>query len=89
MIDLGTNTVTDNIEVGGMPFNLALSSDGSTLYTANQWTNDISVIDTATKTVTATWLTGETPTGIAIDSADTTLYVTHAVGYGYMSIIAL
>lgn len=45
---------------------MALSPDGSRLYTANGLSNDVSVIDTASRRVVATIPVGGRPWGVAV-----------------------
>lgn len=48
------STLTAQILVGARPVGLAISADGTRVYTANQNGNNVSVINTATNAVTAT-----------------------------------
>jgi len=57
------------VAVGTRPWGMALSADGSRLYTANGPSNDVSVIDTATLKVIAKIPVGKSPWGVALDSA--------------------
>ena len=52
--------------VGTRPWGIALSPDGSLLYSANGPSNDVSVVDTQTMMVIATIPAGESPWGIAV-----------------------
>jgi YVTN family beta-propeller protein len=54
--------------VGKRPWNLALSPDGSRLYTANGVSNDVSVVDTRSGKVLRTIAAGTGPWGIAISN---------------------
>ena len=55
VIDTATNTVIGSpIPVGARPLGVAVTRDGSKVYTANSSDNTVSVIATATNTVTAT-----------------------------------
>ena len=54
------------IAVGTRPWGMALSADGSRLYTANGPSNDVSVIDTATLKVIAKIPVGKSPWGVAL-----------------------
>ncbi len=49
--------------VGKRPWGIALSRDGSKLYSANGPSNDVSVIDLATFTVVKTIPAGKVPVG--------------------------
>jgi YVTN family beta-propeller protein len=54
------------VAVGARPWGLALSPDGSHLYTANGPSNDVSVVDTATLTLITKVPVGQSPWGVAI-----------------------
>ena len=58
-----------SVLVGKRPWNLALTTDGRKLYTANGVSNDVSVIDTAALKVIATIHAGEGPWGVAAASS--------------------
>ena len=58
--------VLRTIPVGQRPWGLALTADGSTLYTANGASNDVSVVDTRSGTVRATVPAGDGPWGVAV-----------------------
>ncbi len=53
VIDTQTNTVIATIPVGGHPYGIVVTPDGSQVYVGSYY-DSISVIDTATNTVTAT-----------------------------------
>jgi YVTN family beta-propeller protein len=55
--------------VGQRPWGIALTPDGSKLYTANGPSNDVSVVDTKTLQVIKTIPVGKIPWGVAIGSA--------------------
>ena len=57
--------VLTTIAVGQRPWNLALSPDGTRLYTANGVSNDVSVVDTRAGKVVRTIAEGTGPWGIA------------------------
>jgi len=77
VISTATNTVTATIPlgVGTFPTGLALSPDGSTIYTADQGANAVSVISTATDTVTNTITGFSGALGIVLSPNGTTAYV--------------
>jgi YVTN family beta-propeller protein len=54
------------IAVGTRPWGMALSADGSRLYTANGPSNDVSVVDTATLKVIVKIPVGKSPWGVAL-----------------------
>ncbi|MET8642634.1 hypothetical protein [Streptomyces sp. NPDC004675] len=66
VIDTVTNTVTATVPVGGRPFGVAVTPDGTHVYVPNSTSNDVSVIDTTSNTVTATVPAGLGPSGVAI-----------------------
>jgi DNA-binding beta-propeller fold protein YncE len=51
VIATATNTLNATIPVGGGPFGVAVSPDGSKVYVANTVSNNVSVIATATNMV--------------------------------------
>jgi YVTN family beta-propeller protein len=55
-----------DVAVGMRPWGMALSADGSRLYTANGPSNDVSVIDTATLKVITKIPVGKSPWGVAL-----------------------
>ena len=63
------------IGVGQMPWQLALSSDGGTLYVANGDSNSISVISTASDTVTSTIPDAGDPVSLALTPDGSELWV--------------
>jgi YVTN family beta-propeller protein len=56
--------VTGSLDVGERPWGIALSPDGTTLYSANGPSNDISVVDLSTLRVTNKIKVGRGPWGI-------------------------
>jgi len=54
------------IAVGKRPWGIALSRDGTRLYTANGPSNDVSIIDTASLSVAKSVPVGSSPWGVAI-----------------------
>ncbi len=65
-IDLATDRVVGEVEVGNRPWGIDSSPDSRTLYTANGSSNDVSVIDAATLKVTARLPVGESPWGVVV-----------------------
>ena len=53
-----------SIEVGERPWGIAVSPDGSTVFTANGPSNDVSIVDVASRTVKAKVPVGDRPWGI-------------------------
>jgi len=54
------------VEVGERPWGLALSFDGSRLYTANGPSDDVTVLDTATLEIVTRIEVGAGPWGLAL-----------------------
>ena len=66
VIDTKTNKPVGSVAVGTRPWGLALSPDGTRLYTANGPSHDVSVVDTSTLSVLTKVGVGQAPWGIAI-----------------------
>ena len=75
VISASTNRVTTTIGVGELPWQLALSSDGSTLYVADGDSNAVSVITTSSDTVTNTISVPGDPVSVALTSDGSELWV--------------
>ncbi len=60
---------------GSMPYALALSPNGTSIYVANFGSNTVSVIDTATNKITASVPVGSYPSAIAISPNGSKVYV--------------
>jgi YVTN family beta-propeller protein len=75
VISAATDTVTNTIQVGQMPWQMALSSDGSTLYVANGDSDSVSVISTASDSVTGTISDSGDPVSVALTPDGSQLYV--------------
>jgi len=72
------NVTVATILVGTLPYDLALTPDGSRLYVVNAVSNNVSVIDTASNTVIATVAVGNAPQSIAVTPDGTLVYVANA-----------
>jgi len=55
-----------SVEAGPRPWGIAVSADGSTLYTANGPSNDVSIIDVSSHQVVAKIPVGEGPWGVSL-----------------------
>jgi YVTN family beta-propeller protein len=67
VIATATDTVVGlPIPVGGAPFGVAVTPDGSKVYVANPASNTVSVIDTASKTVVAVLPVGQGPVAFGV-----------------------
>jgi len=73
--DTATQRFGDEIAVGGNPFRIVLSPDGSRAYVANLTGPSVSVVDLAGRRVTATFRVPAQPTGLAVAPDGGTLYV--------------
>jgi YVTN family beta-propeller protein len=75
VINTGTNEVAYTISVGKVPFGLATSPDGGTLYVSNGRDGTVSVIATATGTVNTTVSVGGFPENLAVSADGKYVYV--------------
>src|SRR5262249_54672596 len=73
--DAATQRFGDEIAVGGNPFRIVLSPDGSRAYVANLTGPSVSVVDLAARRVSATFRVPAQPTGLAVAPDGGTLYV--------------
>ena len=82
VIDTATNTVIGSpIPVGGSPYGVAVTPDGSKVYVTNDLSNTVSVIDTTTNTVIGTPIRVDVnPFGVAVTPDGSKVYVTN-VGF--------
>jgi YVTN family beta-propeller protein len=65
IIDTATNTPTGAVEVGERPWGIAVTPDGTTVFTANGPSNDVSFVDVPSRTVIARVKVGDRPWGVA------------------------
>jgi len=75
VVNTVTHTIKSNISVGGGPYYVTSSPDGSTVYVSNLLDGTISVISTKSNTVTGTITVGEFPSAMVISPDGKTLYV--------------
>jgi YVTN family beta-propeller protein len=75
VISAATNRVTKTIQVGQMPWQMALSPDGSTLYVADGDSNAVSVVAAASGTVTNTISVAGDPVAVALTPDGSELWV--------------
>ncbi len=75
VIDLSSNTVVDSVSVGGEPYGVAVTPDGTKVYVTNYVDDTVSVIDTSSDTVISTITVGWSPEGIAVTPDGTKVYV--------------
>jgi YVTN family beta-propeller protein len=83
-IDMRTGNVLRTIHVGGRPHGVAISPDGSTLYTADDSNGEIVFVNRGTGTVTAR-LSAQGAWGVALSPDGNTLFVT--TNYGYIVVV--
>lgn len=81
IINPGTNTVVQKVDIGVYPFGIVMSPDGKRVYTVNKNADNIKVLNTSTNTVMATYKVGFHPTSIFISPDGTNVYVAHDGGY--------
>jgi len=67
LLDLSSNTWTDEVAVGTAPHGVAATNDGQKIYVGNQGADTLSVIDARTFTVMATITVGQTPDHLTLD----------------------
>ena len=88
MIATATNTVITTVNVGRLPFGLAVTPDGSKVYVANNGAGTVSVISTATDTVLGPAITvGSSPVGVGVTLDGSKVYVANE-GSNSVSVIA-
>src|ERR1035437_3733405 len=75
VIDTANNIVTATVNVGSVPFGVAVSPDGTKVYVTNEGGSTVSVINTTTNTVIATVSVGFDPSGVAVTPNGANLYV--------------
>ena len=66
IVDTQQERMLASVPVGERPWGIALSPDGTRLYTANGGSNDVSVVDVRARKQIARVKVGEGPWGIAI-----------------------
>ena len=75
VFDTVTRQLVTTVPVGGGPFPIAVSPDGTRVVVGNGGSNTVSVIETGGHTVIATIPVGQNPYGIAINPAGTRAFV--------------
>ena len=69
VVDTGSLTVTTTVKIGGMPYGVATSEDGSLVLVTNQQAGTVAVLDSGSLGLKATIPVGRYPEGIAVDGA--------------------
>ena len=72
------DTVIDTISVGGAPWDMAVTPDGSHVYVCNSNDGTVSVIQTSNNTVIDTISVGDTPWGVAVTPDGSHVYVSNS-----------
>jgi YVTN family beta-propeller protein len=62
-------TVTSTVKIGGMPYGVATSEDGSLVLVTNQQAGTVAVLDSGSLDLRATIPVGRYPEGIAVDGS--------------------
>jgi YVTN family beta-propeller protein len=76
VVDSGTNRVAASpLPVGGYPYSVQMTGDGTRAYFVDRDAGDVSAIDTATNTVAATINVGSVPTNLVITPDGARVYV--------------
>ena len=75
LLDLSSNTWTDEVAVGTAPHGVAATNDGQKIYVGNQGADTLSVIDARTFTVMATITVGQTPDHLTLDRSGRFLFI--------------
>jgi len=74
-VDLHTQAITDTIQVGDQPTEMAFNATGTRLYVTNQYSNSVMIIDVATDAVIDTIPVGNRPFEIIVAPGDSILWV--------------
>jgi len=75
VIDVATGTVVATITVGGAPWSVAMTPDGSRAYVANYGSPSIAVIDTTSNAIIGTVNVGGSSNGVVVSPDGTRAYV--------------
>jgi gliding motility-associated-like protein len=78
VISTTTNTVVATYPGGTVPYNMAISPDGSKLYVIDNQVSNLAVINTVSGTIVANVAIGFTAEGIAVSPDGSRVYVTDA-----------
>lgn len=74
-LDTSSGQITGRWDVGGSPYRVAVSPDGTRLYTANLGGPSLSIVDVASRQTLATLPVGVAPAGLAVSPDGTRVYV--------------
>jgi len=74
VIDTSTFVITDYIDIGGNPWDVAVSPDGAWVFAGDRWGAGLSVIDTNTNTVYTTVTGMGELTGLEVSNDSATIY---------------
>ena len=75
LIDMGTGVSLATITVGGNPWGIAITPNGTRAYVANDTVSEIAVIDTASNTVSKSIPVGGRSRGIVVSPDGARVYV--------------
>ena len=76
--DPATGAARGRVQIGSDPFGSVSTADGSRIYVANSYTNNVSVVDPQSMSVVATITVGMQPKGVALDEKAHLLYVANS-----------
>ena len=76
--DPATGAARGRVKIGGDPYGAASRADGSRIYVANSFTNDVTVVDPRSQSVVATIPVSLRPKGVALDEKAHRLYVANS-----------
>ncbi len=76
MIDTAAGSPIGTVDIGGSPYQVVVSSDGTRAYVTNQGSNSLSIIDTASNTNLGSIPLSSTSRWVAISPDGTRAYVT-------------
>lgn len=74
------DSLITNVNVGTLPFDLAINETTNKIYVVNRNSDSVSVIDGVTNTVIKTISVGTTPTKITVNPATNRIYVANTFG---------
>jgi gliding motility-associated-like protein len=86
VINTQTSTITATITVGSAPNGVSVSPDGSRVYVANTFSNNVSVINTSINAVIATTPVGNFPNAVSVSYDGSQVFVSN-INDGTVSVI--
>jgi len=76
IVNVATGEIEATVQVGLVPFGIAITHEGDRVFVTNQSSNTVSVIDTGSRSVIATIPVGAGPSGIGVNPTGTEIWVT-------------